>query len=94
MGKFKKIYEYDKGNEYVWYVCPVCERRYNQYTSLWSHYKLKHGNRVNSDSDNDTTEKKMKMLRLHGGVSSDSGKDRAERDRRLAKKMKDLRLYG
>jgi len=36
------------------YVCPVCERRYTQYNSLFKHYQIKHGDEVNVNSDGDT----------------------------------------
>ena len=35
------------------YVCPVCERRYILYNSIFKHYQLKHGDGVNANSGGD-----------------------------------------
>jgi len=43
------------------YVCPVCERRYTQYNSLFKHYQIKHGDEVNVNSDGDTEQSNQRL---------------------------------
>jgi len=92
MGKFKKDYETNE------YVCPVCERRYTPYGSLWKHYKLKHGDGVSADSDRDIDE--TTYYRLTEAVEEllkilKNMKPKNETDtEKLKEKLKRLRMHG